>query len=278
MNVISLAPLASADIDPVEQVKAAAGAGFDAMGLRLTPARPEHDLVADVPQRREVIAALRDTGIRLLETGNIRLHPGDDVRKFLPVLEVGHELGAEHLLVTGTDAPERLDAFPNFAALCELAQGAGMRPMIEFVSYRSIASLEQAKSIIDNAGNPGAGICVDPLHLSRSGSGPSALRALDPRLFPYAHFCDARSREAADRSQKALHAESVADRLFPGEGALWLDEFLDALPAGLPLNVEAPHKSHANETPLARARAALAATRHFLEDYYATRRPPRVVP
>jgi sugar phosphate isomerase/epimerase len=172
------------------------------------------------------------------------------------------------VLVTGTDSAERLHAYPNFAALAGLCKVAGLRPMIEFVSYRSIATLAQAVAIIGHAGSSWAGICVDPLHLCRSGSHPEALRELDPRLFPYAHFCDARRRELRAPSSQALHEESVHDRLYPGEGELWLDELLDALPPGLPLNVEAPHKAHAHESPLERAQAALAATRRFLQRYY----------
>lgn len=270
MNPISLAPLASADASPIEQVRAAATAGFDAMGLRLAPAQPQYDLIANKAMRAEVRAVLRDTGIRLLETGNIRLGIHDDPRKFAPLLEAGRDLGAEHVLVTGTDAAERPLALDNFALLCEFARSAGLRPMIEFVSYRSIASLDQARAIIEHSGSGNAGICVDPLHLSRSGSSPQALRDLDPHLFPYAHFCDAHGRVFDGSATKALHEESVHDRLYPGEGALWLDDFVDALPPGIPLNVEAPHRRHAADSPLDRARAALAATRLFLERHYAT--------
>ena len=269
MNPISLAPLASADASPLEQVTAAATAGFDAMGLPLAPAQPQYDLIANCAMRHEVRSALRDTGIRLLETGNIRLGVHDDPRKFVPLLDVGRELGAEYVLITGTDAVERPFAFDNFAQLCMLATSAGLRPMIEFVSYRSIASLDQARAIIEHSGSVDAGICVDPLHLSRSGSSPAALRALDPRYFPYAHFCDARVRVLDVATTKALHEESVHDRLYPGEGALWLDEFIDALPPRIPLNVEAPHRGHANDSPLVRAQAALAATRRFLARHYA---------
>lgn len=271
MNPIALAPLASADASPLEQVRAAAAAGFDAMGLRLAPTQPQFDLIGSRVLRREVAAAIHDTGIRLLETGNIRLAPDHDVSQYEALLAAGRELGAEHVLVTGTDAAGRPRVFDNFGRLCELCERYRLRPMIEFVSYRSIASLDQAHAIIAHAGSTNAGICVDPLHLSRSGAGPDALRAFDPGLFPYAHFCDARTRVPTTAAVAALHEESVHDRLYPGEGALWLSELLDALPAGLPLNVEAPHKAHAHETPADRAAATLSATRRFLAVYYAQR-------
>jgi sugar phosphate isomerase/epimerase len=268
MNPIAMAPLAVADAGPLEQIRAAVAAGFDAMGLRIAPAHPEYDLIGNHALRREAAALLRDTGMRLLETGNVRLDPHHDIRDFLPLLEVGRELGAEHVLVTGTDSGERPFAFKNFGALCELCATLDLKPMIEFVSYRSIASLDQAQAIIADAGHANAGICVDPLHLSRSGSSPRALADCNPRLFPYAHFCDARTRVPNARTVSDLQHESVHDRLYPGEGALWLDEFLDALPAGLPLNVEAPRKAHAHLSPAERATEAAQATRRFLQRYY----------
>src|SRR5665213_3186041 len=148
MNPIAMAPLAIADASPLDQISAAVAAGFDAMGLRLSPRHPAFDLIGDRPLRLEALAMLRDTGMRLLEAGNIRLARDHDARDFTPLLEAGAELGAEHVLITGSDSAERPFAFDNFAALSDLCATFKLRPMIEFVSYRSIATLAQAHAII----------------------------------------------------------------------------------------------------------------------------------
>jgi hypothetical protein len=56
-------------------------------------------------------------------------------------------------------------------------------------------------------------------------------------------------------------------RLYPGEGELWLHEMLDALPADVTLDLEAPRVADAQLSPADKAKSAMQATRRFLDGY-----------
>jgi sugar phosphate isomerase/epimerase len=268
MNVISLAALTIIDAGPVEQIRAAAAAGFDAVGLRIVPAEAtDVPVVGDAPLLREIKRLLADTGLSVLDMEVIRLVPDTQVAALLPALEIGAELGAGYVLVIGND-PDQGRTRENFASLCEAAAGFGLRVMLEFVPYRCVRTIEQAHQLIQETGPSNAGICVDALHLSRSGGSPAALRALDPSLFSYMQLCDARPAKPTQPAPAELGQEARTGRLYPGEGALELRDLLEALPAGLPLSIEAPCLEHAHLTPTERASLAGRATRTFLEGYY----------
>jgi hypothetical protein len=52
--------------------------------------------------------------------------------------------------------------------------------------------------------------------------------------------------------------------MYPGEGELWLDDFVAAFPPETPAAIEAPTKHHAAAPPLERARLAGTACRKLL--------------
>jgi hypothetical protein len=56
-----------------------------------------------------------------------------------------------------------------------------------------------------------------------------------------------------------------AARLLPGEGGLWLEELLEALPRQIPISIEAPSARHAHLPAAERAKLALEATMEFLK-------------
>jgi len=57
------------------------------------------------------------------------------------------------------------------------------------------------------------------------------------------------------------------DRLYPGEGELWLDDILDAMPLGIPISIEVPRIIHANCSVRDRAKLAGDALRLYLARY-----------
>jgi sugar phosphate isomerase/epimerase len=118
----------------------------------------------------------------------------------------------------------------------------GVRPVLEFIPFTAVPRLETAAAVVRAAAQPAAGVLVDPLHLRRSGGTPAqvaALAAANPELLPYAQLCDAPLAPPPD-GIRGLYREAVRDRRLPGEGELPLRELLAALPAGIPLSVEAP--------------------------------------
>jgi sugar phosphate isomerase/epimerase len=81
---------------------------------------------------------------------------------------------------------------------------------------------------------------------------------------PYVQLCDARAEipPLQDMLQEARH-----DRLYPGEGELWLDDILDAMPLGIPISIEVPRIIHANCSVRDRAKLAGDALRLYLARY-----------
>jgi len=146
------------------------------------------------------------------------------------VLDTSAELGATHLIVCGND-PDRARTLENLGRLCEASNLRGLRVMLEFPPYTEIRSLAEANAVLD------AGILVDAVHLSRSGGSPADLASYGPALFRLVHLCDV---PAEPPSFEVLRAEARGGRLYPGEGGLWLEEFVNAFPADTALAIEAP--------------------------------------
>ncbi len=100
---------------------------------------------------------------------------------------------------------------------------------------------------------------VDALHFSRSGGLPAHVGTVDPALFRYAQICDASADMPGPTDTPNLIREARTGRLLPGEGVLPLRELVAALPAGIPLAIEAPSRATADLSALERAQRAYRA-------------------
>lgn len=264
MSLLSLAHLSILDADPAVLVRAAARAGFDAVGLRVFT-RPGSPLKVQIAGDEAVIAEVRtavdETGIRVLDIEAFGLSPEFDKEQSVRGLEAGAALGADRLLAVGADM-ERSRLLENLGWLAETASGYGIRVGLEFIPYAVIDTLEAALDVIHAVSHPNVGLLLDALHLSRSGGDPSALAAVPAGLFAYAQISDA---VATIPNHDDLPAEARTDRRLLGEGDLWLEELLHVLPNDLPLSVEAPVKRHAQKSVDERARILHGNARPFIE-------------
>jgi sugar phosphate isomerase/epimerase len=262
-RLLSLAHLTVLDADPLALIEAAAAGGFGAIGLRIVPPFVTETIVpvvGDADLQRRIKRRLRDTGIALLDIEAIWLKPESRIEEIRSALETGAELGAKYVLtIAFDDDTARLS--DNFGKLCAAAHGCGLRTMLEFIPYSVLGTLAKAHDFIVAAAPADAGLLIDALHLSRSGGQPADIAAYDPALFSYIHLCDApKARPAAERNRD----EARYNRLYPGEGELWLAAFLDAFPPDTPVAVEAPQAAFAHLPAAERARLAGAATRRLL--------------
>ncbi|WP_395306780.1 TIM barrel protein [Mycobacterium sp. AMU20-3851] len=254
-HTISLAPLTVLELDPAELVTCAAGAGFDAVGLRLiraTPQEPVRPTIGQTPLIRETKQRLDDSGLRLIDIEVLRLRPDTKVRAdFEAFLETGAFLGATEILVTGNDDDHRRTA-DNLAELALLAAQFGLTPNLEPMPWTQVQDLRQGAEIV-TACQAAVGLLVDAIHYDRAGTTPADLAALPAEWIRYAQICDAPAERPAT-VQEMMHQGRCA-RLLPGAGGLDLVSMLRALPAGIPISVEAPLESDAP----AAVRAAAAA-------------------
>ncbi len=266
---ISLAHLTVLDTTPPELVSVAAAAGFRTIGIRLTATPsvgvPPYDVLHDGPMLRETRARLADTGIAVLDTEFLRFEPDQPIGVPEGFLEVSARLGARHVLVMSAE-PEEARTLERFGELCDRAAPYGLSVGLEFAVYTGVRTLAHAAQVIAKAGRPNASVLIDALHFSRSGGLPAHVAQVDPALLRYAQICDAGPDMPGPTDTPALIREARTGRLLPGEGALPLKALVAALPAGVPLAIEAPCRATADLPALERARRAYQALSALVAD------------
>ena len=128
-----------------------------------------------------------------------------------------------------------------------------MNTTLRELSLAHLSVLDAAR-VVKKSGRTNASVLVDALHFSRSGGLPSDIASIDASFFRYAQICDATAvipRESGD-----LIREARTGRLLPSEGALPLRDLVAALPAAIPLSIEAPVRATAGLPALDRAQRA----------------------
>jgi sugar phosphate isomerase/epimerase len=258
---ISLAYLTVNGVSLAEHVSVAAETGYQSVGLRLLGSRaPAPELFRDEAALRAAEQRLRDTGVTVLDGEIFWLMADTDVREYRGLFEAMERFGARLLLVLARD-PDLQRVFDNFAELCSLTAAHGIKPCFEFCKVTTVETLAQATDIVRRSGQPNARVLVDALHLSRSGGTPADVARADPALFEYAQLCDA---PAAIPSRERM-LEEPSDRLMPGQGGLPLVDLVRALPADLPIAIEAPVKALEHLSPRERASRAKRGLERILE-------------
>jgi sugar phosphate isomerase/epimerase len=268
-RALSLSALTVLELTPPQMVRCAADAGYDFVGLRLLPATDHevrHDIIGDTPLRRETLAVLKDTGMRVLDVEILRLKPETDATAYTPMLETGAELGARYVLVAGND-PDETRAAERLAQLCEIAAPLGITPSLEPMPWTDVKNIAQGARILQACGAGNAGLLVDPIHFDRAGSSLDELRALPRAYFGYVQFCDAPAERPADLDTLLFQAR--CERMIPGEGGLDLPGIVRALPDHLPVSLEVPNEQWAKTTnAVERAKRLRQATRDVIERAY----------
>ncbi|CAN0628413.1 Xylose isomerase domain-containing protein TIM barrel [Burkholderia multivorans] len=266
-RALSLSALTVLELSPPQMVQCAVDAGYDYVGLRLLPATEtevRHEIVGDTALKRETLAILKDTGMRVLDVEIVRLKPDTDVTAYAPMLETAAELGARYVLVAGND-PDEARTIDNLGRLCDIAAPLGLSPSIEPMPWTDVKDIVAGARIVKASGRGNTGLIVDPIHFDRAGSSLDTLRALPREYFGYVQFCDAPAERPADLDTLLFQAR--CERMVPGEGGLDLTGILRALPAHLPVSVEVPTERWAKTTPaVARARRLREATLAVIEE------------
>lgn len=260
---IGVAHLNALELPPEALIPAVARAGFRATGLRINPVADgglHYPLPPGSDALRRVRSLLQQEGVRVNEVEFIQLTPDIDVRAYAHMLETGAELDATCLTVAGED-PDAGRQAANFAKLCELAAPFGIRVDVEFMAWRVVATVQDARRLVEAAGQPNGGVLMDSLHLARSGGDAADIRATPAAMVRAAQICDAPSTPPADVA--GLIHEAREDRLPPGQGGLDLLGFLHALPPGTAISAEVPMPGLDAATKLQRA---FEATSRILSD------------
>lgn len=239
--IYSLAYLTSAPLAPPDTISLAEKLGYQAVGLRVTPAAPGGDfspLIEDRTLLRETAARIRATGIPVFDMEIVRLGPDFRVETLKPFLNVCGVLGAKAVLVAGDDPDEaRLTA--SYAAFCAAAHPYGLTADLEFMPWTKVPDAKTALRIVTRTGQENGGILVDALHAARSATSLEDLRAIPGNFLHYAQMCDAPA-EIPSTIEGLIHT-ARCERLLPGDGGIDLVGMFSALPAGLPISLEIPN-------------------------------------
>lgn len=238
-QLIGLAQLSLVGVAPPQLVRIAAEAGFDFIGARVRPVTPTerpYNVQPGTPMLAETLQAVKETGVGVKDIEFLLLDGSDQRPAWLEMMEAGQALSAESLTVASALEDEQL-LIDVLGQMTEDGKNFGIMPTLEVISYQKVNSLALAVKI---AQATGCKIVADTLHLSRVGTTDAELTA-SADLIPMLQLCDGPAQAPADR--EGLVHESRSERGLPGEGDFRLAEMVAALPADLPLSVEAPSDS-----------------------------------
>jgi sugar phosphate isomerase/epimerase len=247
---LGLEMLTCLGMPPVEWVKLAAelGAREVSTGLSGLPLSmfgladqfyPEWSLRDDPALRREMKAALADTGVKIGLAEGFRASAAEDIRNAAPDLDIFAELGALRLNAICMEDDLAM-AKDKLAILATMAAERDMMFTIEFFPPTGITSLETALEVCAHIGTLTNGakarVLLDSTHLLRTGGTPAQVAALDPDLIGYCQLSDGRNAPWDESyMQTAMFARDV-----PGEGQLPLRELIAVLPKDLTISMEVP--------------------------------------
>lgn len=225
-----------------ERVRAAAEAGFAAMGLYIGEYQR---LRAEGASDADLRAVLDHHGMRVVEIEALRgwSATGKDRDAYLKaeteVFKMSDALGpGHHVQVIGPYAGTLDDAAQAFAGVCDRAAEHGLAAAIEFLpEMTNIPDAATAMQIVQTAGRANGGICLDCWHHFRGADDDDMLRAIPAGRIFTVQFDDG----PAQRADPDYYTDCTRYREVPGDGDFDLAGFLRLLAemgVRLPLSVE----------------------------------------
>ncbi|GAA2353124.1 sugar phosphate isomerase/epimerase family protein [Streptomyces violaceusniger] len=194
--------------DLTTRVEAAAEAGFDGIGLRLSDY-----LGAEMPDG-QIRDLLDQHGIRVLELEHLwDWAQGEDPAE-AAMFTFADRIGARHINVPMFFTHSLPDLVAPFAALCDRAAEHGLLIGFEFLPYSHVRTIGEAWQVVADAGRPNGGITLDLWHWFRSGARPRDLTDVPASAIITLQMCDVLAEPGPDMTEEARHR-----RLLPGQGA-----------------------------------------------------------
>ena len=203
-----------------EKLAAAARAGFDGVELF------EADLLNSPLTPAEVRRVAEDLGLTIdlyQPFRDFEAVPEPDLRRAEAKFDVMEQLGADMLLVCSNVSPEAIDdddlAAEQLHVLAERASARGLRIAYEALAWgRHVNEYDHAWRIVEAAGHPALGTCLDSFHILSRGTDLGAIAGID-KVF-YLQLADA-PHLSMDVLQWSRH-----HRCFPGQGSFDLADFV----------------------------------------------------
>ncbi|KQX78629.1 sugar phosphate isomerase/epimerase and 4-hydroxyphenylpyruvate domain-containing protein [Streptomyces sp. Root1310] len=168
-----------------EKLTAAARAGFDGVEIF------ENDLLASPLGPREIRARCADLGLSIdlyQPMRDIEAVPAEEfarnLRRARHKFELMDRLGADTVLVCSSVSPLAADddalAAGQLSELADLAQDFGIRVAYEALAWgRHVSTFDHAWRIVEAAGHPALGTCLDSFHILSRTSDPKDLEGIE---------------------------------------------------------------------------------------------------
>ncbi|MCM2577796.1 bifunctional sugar phosphate isomerase/epimerase/4-hydroxyphenylpyruvate dioxygenase family protein [Streptomyces meridianus] len=218
-----------------EKLTAAAGAGFDGVEIF------ENDLLASPLAPEDIRSRAEDLGLGIdlyQPLRDIEAVPaeqfGRNLRRAEHKFRLMRQLGADTVLVCSSVSPLAVDddalAAEQLHRLAAVAEQYGIRIAYEALAWgRHVHTYHHAWRIVEAAGHPALGTCLDSFHILARGSDPRGIEAIPGDKIFFLQLADA-PLMAMDVLQWSRH-----HRCFPGQGGFDLTTFLGhVLRAGYP--------------------------------------------
>ncbi|MFI5841599.1 bifunctional sugar phosphate isomerase/epimerase/4-hydroxyphenylpyruvate dioxygenase family protein [Catenuloplanes sp. NPDC051500] len=251
-----------------DKLTAAAAAGFD--GIELF----ENDLVVSPWSPAELRARCADLGLSIDLYQPFRDFEAvppellkENLRRARLKFDVMAELGADTMLVCSSVSPHAADddglAASQLSTLASLAAERGIRIAYEALAWgRHVSTWDHAWRIVQAAGHPALGLCLDSFHILSREVSPDGIAAITPGKIFFVQLADA-PHLRMDVLQWSRH-----HRLFPGQGTFDLPGLITTIQASGydgPLSLEVFNDVFRQSDP---ARTAIDAMRSLvaLED------------
>ncbi|MCI3270967.1 bifunctional sugar phosphate isomerase/epimerase/4-hydroxyphenylpyruvate dioxygenase family protein [Streptomyces cylindrosporus] len=201
-----------------EKLTAASRAGFDGVEIF------ENDLLASPLTPEEIRERCADLGLTVdlyQPMRDIEAVPEEEFRRNLRrarhKFELMRRLGADTVLVCSSVHPLAIDddalAAEQLSRLADLARESGIRVAYEALAWgRHVSTYDHAWHIVESAGHPALGTCLDSFHILSRGSDPKGIEDIPGEKIFFLQLADA-PLLAMDVLQWSRHY-----RCFPGQG------------------------------------------------------------
>lgn len=211
-----------------DRVRLAAEHGFGGIGLYVGHYQ---ELIREGQTAADLREVLAQYGMRLAEievisglgrdgVGGERAASFEDT-----AFEMADAFGCRYLQVIGPAETPIDDAAKAFGALCDRAGDHGLVVGLEFLPFNDVATVFDARRIVEGAGRANGGICVDIWHHERGLRDLAAIAALPGELITGIQLNDGTRIPELDD----YYTDCLANRRAPGEGEFDVAAFLAAV-------------------------------------------------
>jgi len=261
---LGLAPLTLFRPPPLDLVKYAGEAGYDAVGFQLgLQDMPVSPLADDAQFLKDAKDLLERWNLAVMEVSNIVFEPERTFDEGRVLIDFARQIGASIVQATVWD-DEHDRVVERLIALADYAKSLDLGITIEYMPYSMCQGFHEAYSLVKASERSNVYVLLDTLHFSRSGGVIADLDRKEASSYSFIQLCDAKSVVPAPED---LRYESVYDRLPLGEGALELGAILEKVPTNLPVSLEIPCQRLKDLPLVEQAREHLRIAREFLVPY-----------